>query len=289
MPTLLAPRYWGMHLLALVLTAAAVGLGVWQYDAWQARRAAEAQDLTRADPVALQSLMGPDDPFPGTEVGHPVLLEGTWVPDGTVFVSGREHDGHQGYWVVTPLAITGAGDPAIPVVRGWVSNPDRAPQAPTGRAELVGWLQPPEGTGQMDDDPRDDVLPQLRTADIIQHVDQDLYGAYAVVADRAATGSWPDGARASNDGTTGLVHADLQQLPDIGQFTAVRNLLYAIEWWFFAAFALFVWVRWIRDETARADEPQPEPEPDPDSGAETQDTSAEGPAGEPAGTAVDGQ
>jgi len=280
-PTLLAPRYWGMHLLALVLTAAAVGLGVWQYDAWQARRAAEAQDLTRADPVSLQSLMGPDDPFPGTEVGHPVLLKGTWVPDGTVFVSGREHDGHEGYWVVTPLAISGTGDPAIPVVRGWVSNPDRSPQAPTGRAELVGWLQPPEGTGQMDDDPRDDVLPQLRTADIIQHVDQDLYGAYAVVADRAATGSWPAGARATNDGTTGLVHADLQQLPDIGQFTAVRNLLYAIEWWFFAAFALFVWVRWIRDETARADEPDPE--------AETQDTSAEGPAGEPAGTAVDGQ
>lgn len=283
-PTLLAPRYWGLHLLALVLTAAAVGLGVWQYDAWQARRVAEAQDLTQAEPVALQSLMGPDDPFPGTEVGHPVILKGTWVPDGTVFVSGRERDGHEGYWVVTPLAISGAGDPAIPVVRGWVSNPDRAPRSPTGRAELVGWLQPPEGTGQMDTDPSDDVLPQLRTADIIQHVDQDLYGAYAVVADKAAPGSWPVGARATNDGTTGLVPADLEQLPDIGQFTAIRNLLYAIEWWFFAAFALFVWVRWLRDETARVDQGDAE-EPD----GETHDTSAEGAAGEPAGTAVDGQ
>ena len=28
--------------------------------------------------------------------------------------------------------------------------------------------------------PTDDVLPQVRTADLIQHVDQDLYGAYAV-------------------------------------------------------------------------------------------------------------
>ena len=27
-PTMLAPRYWGVHLLAVVLTAAAVGLGV---------------------------------------------------------------------------------------------------------------------------------------------------------------------------------------------------------------------------------------------------------------------
>ena len=276
---MLAPRYWGVHLLAVVLTAAAVGLGVWQYDAWQARRAAEAQDLTRVEPLPLRSVIGPDDPFPGNRIGQPVILGGTWVPDGTVYVSGREQDGREGYWVVTPLAITGAHDPAIPVVRGWVADPGRAPAPPTGYGELVGWLQPPEGTGEADADPRDDVLPQLRTADVIQHVDQDLYGAYAVVADRAAPGKWPVGDRATNDGTTGLAHADLAQLPDAGRFTALRNLLYAIEWWFFAAFALFVWVRWIRDETVRARE----------AATETQATSAEGAAGEPAGTAVDGQ
>ena len=102
-PTMLAPRYWGVHLLAVALTAAAVGLGVWQYDAWQARRAAEAQDLTRVEPVDLRSVIGPDDPFPGNRIGQPVILDGTWVPGGTVSVSGREQDGHEGYWVVTPL------------------------------------------------------------------------------------------------------------------------------------------------------------------------------------------
>ena len=276
---MLAPRYWGVHLLALVLTAAAVGLGVWQYDAWQSRRAAEAQDLTRVDPVQLDSVIGPDDPFPGTKVGQPVILSGTWVPDGTVFVSGREHDGREGYWVVTPLAMSGPQDPAVPVVRGWVTEPEQAPRAPTGHGEFVGWLQPTEGTGEVDDDPRDDVLPQLRTADVIQHVDQDLYGAYVVVADRAAPGSWPVGGAATNDGTSGLVHADLQQLPDVGQFTAVRNLLYAIEWWFFACFALFVWGRWIRDETVASQE----------AATETQATSAEAATGEPARTAGEGK
>ena len=44
-----APRYWPGHLLVLVLVAAAVWLGTWQWDAWQARRDAEARDLTRAD------------------------------------------------------------------------------------------------------------------------------------------------------------------------------------------------------------------------------------------------
>ncbi len=274
MPTLLAPRYWAMHLLALVLTAAAVGLGVWQYDAWQSRRAAEAVDLTRVDPQPLDDVIGPDDPFPGNRIGQPVVLGGTWVPDGTVYVSGREHDGQQGYWVVTPLAVPGARDPAIPVVRGWVADPADAPAAPTGHGEFVGWLQPPEGTGQFDNDPRDDVLPQLRIADVIQHVHQDLYGAYAVVADKVVPGRWPVGPTATNDGTAGLAHATLEQLPDASTFTAVRNLLYAIEWWFFAAFALFIWWRWMRDQLHPP---------------ETHATPDEDPADEPAGVAADGQ
>ena len=116
-PMLLAPRFWAMHLLALVLVAAAGWLGTWQYDAWQARRAAEVTDLTLVDPLPLDAVMGPDDPFPGDKVGQPVILGGTWVPEGTVYVSGREHDGDEGYWVVTPLAVGGPDAAALPIVR----------------------------------------------------------------------------------------------------------------------------------------------------------------------------
>ena len=236
MRTFLAPRFWGVHLLALVSVAVAGWLGAWQYDAWQARRAAEAADLTQLDPIPLADAIGPDDPFPGDRVGQPVIVDGTWVPEGTVFVSGREHEGRTGYWAVTPLAVSAPDGPALPVVRGWVPSPESAPPPPTGPAELVGWLQPPEGSTAVDEDPDDDVLPQLRIADLVQRVDQDLYGAYAVV-------TRPTG---------GLEPADLDQLPEVGRFTALRNLLYAVEWWFFGAFALFVWVRWLRDE-AEAD------------------------------------
>ena len=258
MPTLLAPRFWALHLAALLCAGAAGWLGVWQYDAWQARRSFEATDLTLVKPVDLGSVMGPDDPFPGTKVGQPVVLEGTWVPGGTVYVSGREQAGHRGYWAVTPLAIGGPSAPALPVVRGWTDSVADAPPPPTGHARMVGWLQAPEGTGEVDTNPDDDVLPQLRIADVIQHVDQDLYGAYAVVADRAAPGDWPVGAAATNAGTEGLTPAALAQLPDAGRFTAVRNLFYALEWWFFGAFALFVWWRWVQDTAAaeRGDEPE---------------------------------
>jgi surfeit locus 1 family protein len=232
-PRKLAPRFWGMHLLALVLTAAAVALGVWQYDAWQTHRDAQAIDLTSARPVPLTDVMGPDDPFPGDRVGQPVRVSGTWVPSGTVFVSGRERAGTDGYWVVTPLAVGGEEAPALPVVRGWVADPADAPAVPTGEATLEAWLQPTEGTGASDPDPSDDVLPQLRIGDLVQHVDQDLYGAYGV---------------AEQPGP-GLERATLAQLPPVGALTSVRNLLYAIEWWFFGAFAVFVWWRWVTEAT----------------------------------------
>jgi cytochrome oxidase assembly protein ShyY1 len=229
----LAPRYWGAHLLALLLVGAAVALGLWQYGAWHAHRDAQAVDLTDNAPKPLADVIGPDDPFPGTEVGQPVTVSGTWVPGGTVYVSGRERAGHDGYWVVTPVAVGGPGAPALPVVRGWVDAVDDAPPAPTGSVRLDAWLQPPEGTGQVDADPTDDVLPQLRIADLIQHVDQDLYGAYGV-AERPEPG---------------LARASLEQLPDVGALTSIRNLLYAIEWWFFGAFAAFIWWRWVTEAT----------------------------------------
>ena len=79
-----------------MLVAAAVWLGAWQYDAWSTRRADEARDVTRQEPVPLDSAIGPDDAFPGDRVGAPVIVAGTWVPSGTLYVSGREHEGRDG-------------------------------------------------------------------------------------------------------------------------------------------------------------------------------------------------
>ena len=241
-PRLLRPAALGVHLLAVVLVATAVWLGYWQLEAWRAQRAAESSDLTRTDAIPLTEAMGPDDPFPGDKVGQPVTVSGSWVPDGTVYVEGREHDGEPGFWAVTPLAVGGPDEPALLVVRGWSPSVAAAGEPPAGEAEVTGWLQPPDGTGQRDEDPGDDVLPQLRIADAIQHVDQDLYGAYAVV-DPAAT--------SADAGTGTLVPADLEELPKASRFTALRNFLYAVEWWFFGAFAAFIWWRWVRDDLAQ--------------------------------------
>jgi surfeit locus 1 family protein len=217
--------------LVVVAVVAAGWLGLWQYHGWQDRREAEARDLTQVAPIPLGEAIGPDDPFLAKYVGQPVEVRGTWVPDATVYISGREHDGHDGYWVVDPIQV---GDSLLPAVRGWSATPRDVPP-PSGEANLVGWLQPSEAATETDEDPGDDVLPQLRVADLAQRFDQDLYGAYVVVREPL---------------DEGLVQADLKELPDASRFTAVRNLFYAVEWWFFGAFAVLVWWRWARETVA---------------------------------------
>jgi surfeit locus 1 family protein len=238
-------RLWGAHLLALVCVGFAAGMGVWQYDAWQERRAAEQVDLTEAAPVPITDVLGPDDPFPTAGLGRPVEVRGTFLDQGTVLVADRTGaDGAEGRWLVTPLSVGAADQPAVPVVRGWVpaDTPiDDVPAAPAGEVEVTGWLQPTESAEDLDTDPDDRVIPRLRVADLVQLLDdQDLYGAYVVAR-----------ATLPSDADAGVVAADLDQLPAASRFTGLRNILYAIEWWVFAAFAVFVWWRHVREATAQ--------------------------------------
>lgn len=226
MPSLLAPRYWGAHLLMLLALAAATGLGFWQLEAWQAGRAADARDLTGAAPLPLAEVMGGDDPFPGRYLGQPVSFTGTWLPEGTLYVADRDLGGRRGYWVMTPVLI---GSSAMPVVRGWAEQP-RAPR-PQGEVEVEGWLQASEGTGRTDEDPRDRVIPEMRIPTVVQYVEADLYSGYVV----------------SRDATAGLVAVTPDSVPEVSRVSHLRNLLYAFQWWVFGGFAVYIWVRWLRD------------------------------------------
>ncbi|HWJ10842.1 MAG TPA: SURF1 family protein [Nocardioides sp.] len=259
-------RLWGAHLLALLCVGFAAGMGVWQYDAWQERRAAEQVDLTEADPVPITDVLGPDDPFPTAGLGRPVDVRGTFLDAGTVLVTGRDGaDGEEGSWLVTPLSVGAADQPAVPVVRGWVpadTAVEDVPAPPAGEVDLVGWLQPTESSqsgGESADEesapePGDRVLPHLRVADLVQLLDgQDLYGAYVVAREALST-----------DAAAGVDAATLDQLPPASRFTGLRNILYAIEWWVFAAFAVFLWWRHVRDTTAEPALGEPADEGDPE-------------------------
>jgi cytochrome oxidase assembly protein ShyY1 len=243
---LLSPRMLALHVAAVLATLAAVLLGVWQYGAWQHGR--EDQAASRVDAAAkpLAAVMTSDEAFPGDAVGQPVRFGGRWLPRSTVYVADRELGGRSGVWAVTPVAVCGGSPggsadcgaaPAMLVVRGWARSVGDAPAPPTGAVRVTGWLQPGEGSGVTDTDPGDDVIPEMRVADAIQHVDQDLYGGYVIARGASTTG--------------GLEAVTPASLPKAAALTSLRNLLYALEWWVFGGFALYVWWRWCRDEVSR--------------------------------------
>jgi surfeit locus 1 family protein len=230
--------------------AVAVLLGLWQLHVWEAARAAEARDLSQAKPLPLSKVMTGDSPFPGQYLGQPVRFTGEWLGEGTLYVSDRALNGKRGYWVMTPVLV---GDSAIPVVRGWSSSPEAS--VPSGAVEVDGWLQASEGTGQPDDDPRDDVIPEMRIASIVEHVDADLYSGYVVAKDTRNTGSTATGGAA----TAGLERVPPESVPEVSNVTSLRNLLYALQWWVFGGAAVYVWVRWCRDTWERDREVQQVP------------------------------
>ncbi len=236
-----APRYWPGHLLALVAVAACVLLGRWQLGVWHDHRSDSAAAVTRQDPVALDDVLGPDAAFPAAGVGRPVVVQGRWDPAHTVYVADRSRDGRTGVWAVTPV-VTGTGS-AIPVVRGWTSSPRAAPTAPTGTADLVGLLQPSEDTGVDDENTHDDVVPELSTTELLPRASYDLYSGYVVATDR----DLPSGATATT-GMSGLAAVTPAHLPGADASSGLRNLLYAFQWWVFAAFAAFVWWRWVQED-----------------------------------------
>jgi cytochrome oxidase assembly protein ShyY1 len=247
---LVRPRFWPGHLAMLVCVAIAAGLGLGQYGAWQQHRADAARDLADDPPVALGTLMTGDSPFPGRSVGQPVRFTGQWI-GGNVYVSDRVQDGRRGYWVVTALLVDRTRS-AMPVVRGW--SPTTSLPAPTGTASVTGWLEPTEGSGPVDEDPHDNVSPMMRTASLVEQVDADLYSGFVIARDIPTQ--------------EGIAYVPAVSRPGVSATTGLRNIFYAVEWWFFGAFAAFIWWRWCRDTWALESNP-PEPDPEDGTGDET--------------------
>jgi surfeit locus 1 family protein len=237
----LALRYWPGHLLLLAAVVVCVLLGRWQLGVWHDHRTDSSATVTREDPIPLDDVLGRDAAFPASGVGRPVVVEGRWDPQHTVYVADRPRDGRSGVWAVTPV-VTATGS-AIPVLRGWTTSPRDAPAAPTGPAALVGLLQPSEDSGATDSDTHDDVIPELSTTDLLPRAPYDLYGGYVVATDR----DLPSGDEAVT-GMSGLAAVTPGHLPGADASSGLRNLLYAFQWWVFGAFAVFMWWRWVQEE-----------------------------------------
>lgn len=217
----LHPRLWGVHALGLAAVTAALILGIWQWNVGDGRKALQADQYAHATPTALASVISPGASFPASQLGRPVRVTGTWVPDSTVTIAA-------GNWVA---AAVRTGDSAVYVVIGAQAAGDASRPAPSGAADVTGWLQPDQSSP---DPAQGRVLPVMSNGLAAPYVPVTLVDAY-VIAEQP---------------TKGLRAVPEPTLPKADFWTGLRNWSYAIEWWIFACLFGYMWWRQIREMTA---------------------------------------
>lgn len=142
---------WAIVSLATVcMVALTASLGVWQLNRAAQKTALEESLRARGQWPAWSTaeLLAAPDPAEG--LYRPVRLQGRWVPEHTLFLDNRQMNAQVGFFVVTPLRLSGS-DRAVLVQRGWVPRDfhdrSRVPRIPTPEGEQIveGRLVPPPG------------------------------------------------------------------------------------------------------------------------------------------------
>jgi surfeit locus 1 family protein len=143
--TLFNRYWWWKSLIVLLAMAVMAGLGEWQLDRLEQRRAYNAlvEAQLASAPIAIDGspLVGdPDDLH-----NRKALVSGEYDYANQIALKNQSYQGQPGVYLVTPLKINGS-DRAILVNRGWVpydeGTPDRWGQFDeSARGELRGHLQ----------------------------------------------------------------------------------------------------------------------------------------------------
>lgn len=228
------PRWIAALLLALVIAAGFAALSQWQL----ARSVESATVVVRATEtvVPLESVAKPDGPVTSVSAGQLVSTSGTAVAGDYVVLSGRVNLGSMGYWVVEHVETDGG--PSLAVALGWAKDADVAASIAAGLdggpTQVSGRYLPTEAPQDTDFEHSDSAM---STAALVnQWVDAapSVYSGY-VVSTTAPAGLTPiDSPRPQDEVTLNWL-----------------NVFYAIEWVIFAAFAVYLWYRLVRDAWER--------------------------------------
>jgi len=219
-------RRWVLFGIVVALLAfGSYRLGEWQFhrlDDLLVRNETTSRNLGD-DPVPVDSILAPGRPVSAEHEWQPVTAEGKYVEDETVIVRYQTRDGQSGVDVVTPL-LTGSGV-ALLVDRGWAptanmgaTRPD-VPAAPGGAVTVVGWVRA-DATGDSTE-VVDRSSRAVSSAEIGPTLPFPVYGGFV------------DAKSESPEPAEALARTET---PDL---SAGPHFFYGLQWWFFAALALF--------------------------------------------------
>jgi cytochrome oxidase assembly protein ShyY1 len=255
--TFLLSRRWVLFLGAVVVLAyGAFRLGEWQFDRLEQREDSNAviERNLAADPVPVAQVLEVGEPVAAEEEWRHVTATGEYDEDASVVVRYQTRDGQSGVDVVTPL-VTDEG-PALLVNRGWAATGNtgtttpEVPSPPAGEVRVAGWVR------------------------------ADATGDSTRVADQStrAVSSEAIGATLPYPVYGGFVELDTETPPPAEPLTKVEqpdlgegpHFFYGLQWWFFAALAVFGFGYLVWDERRRMrqrrtrDGGSAPPEPDPE-------------------------
>jgi cytochrome oxidase assembly protein ShyY1 len=234
---LLAPRWLALHLVFVLAIAGFVVLGSWQLDVYHESNS--RQDVRDRAPVPVEEVTAAGSPL-GDGADHRVIATGTYLAEQQLLVPGRIHNGVLGSYVLTPLR-TDQGM-IVPVIRGWVDDPDDAgTRVPDGEVRVTGFLLPPEtadyATVRRDRPLEDDQLGYIAPDTLAQRTG--LPAADTVAGYVLLTGASPDSSPAP-------VVLDVDAVAPIRDVNPWQNLSYWAQWWVFALAAVVFWCSIVR-------------------------------------------
>jgi cytochrome oxidase assembly protein ShyY1 len=259
---MLSRRWLLFGLAVVVLALACVRLGEWQFHRLHDReqRNGWSRANLAADPVPVEDVLAVDAEVPPDKEWLRVRATGRYDEAATVVVRYQTRDGQSGIDLVTPL-VTDAGT-AVLVDRGWTATgntgslPTDLPAPPTGTVTVLGLVRA-DATGR-GIDVEGGSTRAISSRTIGPTLD---YPVYAGFVDARTEDPAP---------STDVIRPEL---PDLGEGP---HLFYGIQWWFFAALAVFGFGYLAWDErrngargerTNRRRRPPEEAEPGPDGGS----------------------
>ena len=224
-------------LIAVVGLVGTSALGVWQYS--RAHRDDISKQVLAATPVPVETLVSPAKYVPEGAFAHEVIARGTLVAADALLSCDRFENGAAACWVLAPVQL-GSGT-GITVVLGSAGEADAASALASVRAlgtpsvEVRGRIQPGE------------VIERAHA--IIKPADR---VPYIAVNELAARWQLPllDGYVVLNPPQHAAAITSPLILPPSG--ITWRNLMYAWQWWAFAAFIVFLLSRYIMDVRSEA-------------------------------------